>query len=231
MEKMLILSLLIIYFSFGLLVLIQILIWIMVFLLSNLLIGINPFSKELYIIRLISILVIIFILYYNYNSSYQLSCLLPLSIDKITYVNNINKNIVIDSNYYLKHLNEFNDNEIFDFLDNLSYDDNYIVSLEYILDISKYTDEGPNLILSKPFLINRYSSQTTITKFINERIELMIDLYYLDDSIFYETNKIGPKISLSYSKFYLASSFNKYFKINFIPFKYLHKLKLNDWYP
>jgi hypothetical protein len=58
--------------------------------------------------------------------------------------------------------------------------------------------DAPFLILSKPFLINHYSSPTTIEMFINERLNYMIDTYYLDDSIILpNVDKIGPIIVLT----------------------------------
>jgi len=75
---------------YGTFVLIQILIWTMVFFLSNFLIGLNPFNKEFHTIRIMSIIVIIFILYYNsIQSTIATLFILPLSISKITYLDDI----------------------------------------------------------------------------------------------------------------------------------------------
>ncbi len=53
-----------IYIQFGLFVLIQILFGHTVFFASSFLIGLNPFSRQYYVIRAISIIVIIFSLYF-----------------------------------------------------------------------------------------------------------------------------------------------------------------------
>ena len=53
------------------------------------------------------------------------------------------------------------------------------------------------MLLSNPFLINKFSSPTLISKFINERLELMIDYYYLDDSVLEESSIV----LLTYCKF------------------------------
>jgi len=59
-----------------------------VFFLSNFLIKINPTNKEMYIIRILSIIVISFILYYNSVQSNLLSSfIIPLSVTKITFLN------------------------------------------------------------------------------------------------------------------------------------------------
>jgi hypothetical protein len=59
----------------------------------------------------------------------------------------------------------------------------------------------PDIILSKPFLINKYSSNTTISYFIHERLNYMVDSYFLDKSIFYPCeDTIGPFVILEYKK-------------------------------
>ena len=52
--------------------------------------------------------------------------------------------------------------------------------------------------LSEPFLINRNSSGTTINKFILERLNYMVDYYYLDDTIIQKESNCA--VSLSYYK-------------------------------
>jgi len=80
----------IIQIKFGLLVLTQTTLWLMVFFLSNLLIGINPLNKQFYIVRIMSIIVIIFILYYNsLQMTISTALILPLSINKITYFDDL----------------------------------------------------------------------------------------------------------------------------------------------
>jgi hypothetical protein len=71
-----------------------------------------------------------------------------------------------------------------DFLKILNEDDNYWVSLSFYPTISGYSiDDGMQLFLSDPILINKDSSAITLTQFIMNRLHLMIDFYYLDDSI------------------------------------------------
>jgi len=53
-------------------------------------------------------------------------------------------------------------------------------------------------------MINAHSSSTTITKFLNEQLDLMIDSFYLDDStIFYLKDRVGLVIVLNYEKLYV----------------------------
>ena len=60
------------------------------------------------------------------------------------------------------------------------------------------------MLLSNPFLINKFSSVNLLTKFMNERLELMIDYYYLDDSVLQDSYII----LLNYTKFFITIPFN-----------------------
>jgi len=179
----------------------------MVFLLSNFLIGINPFVRELYIIRIMAFCAIIFILYYNsIQLPIETTFVLPLSISKISYFNEIEteSRIYIDSNWKTERFYLIKINEISDFLNELDINDNYIATIEFIPEISEYNIDAPQLFLSKPILVNKFSSSTTLYKFIFERLNLMVDYYYLDDTIIQQCkNGVGPIVIINYSKFYL----------------------------
>jgi hypothetical protein len=149
-----------------------------------------------------------FILYYNSIQIQILTALIiPLSIDKISYFNDVETdNLLVDfSTEKTDRFFLFDINEISDFLNKLDIDDNYIATIEFIPEISKHKEDAPQMILSKPFLLNRLSSKTTLSKFIFERLNYMVDYYYLDDSIIQELeNGIGPVIIINYSKFYFS---------------------------
>jgi hypothetical protein len=208
MILLLLLSLITIYLFFGVFVLIQILLLTIVFFSSNFLIAINPFSKEFHIIRIMSVIVIIFILY---NNSIKLNIanafILPLSINNISYLDDfINKDspMLIDSNVKKELFYSSKVGETSKLLNSLDNDSNYIATIEYINDLSIYhldvynrNTNSPKMILSNPFLINKFSSSILLTKFMNERLELMIDYYYLDDSVLQDSTII----LLTYSKF------------------------------
>lgn len=113
---LLFLALYILYIYFGLLLVIQILLWISVFFLSNFLSGINPDKLEFKVIRIMSICIIIFILYYNTNHIYIASAsVLPLSISKITYHKNIEAAIGIEYNTDRETFYLINKDEVSDF--------------------------------------------------------------------------------------------------------------------
>jgi hypothetical protein len=203
---LLLLFLLITHIKFGAFVLFQIIIWLIVYFLSTFISGINPSNIQFKIIRLLSIFVIAFILWHNsllipVNSLEITTIIFPVSIGSISYLHDSNKMIYFsDSHSVETNLYLWNKDEISDFLKNeLDKNETYIVSMEFIP--SKEDIDAPQLILSKPFLINQYSSTTTIEMFINERLEFMIDIYYLDDSIIQPNkDKIGPIIKLTCHK-------------------------------
>jgi len=195
--------LILIQIQFGLLVSIQITIWLLVYFLSNLLLGFNPWSKQLLVIRLMSIFVIIFILYYNCKYiSISTMIILPLSIDKISYFHEFNQKTIVDSNdcrEYVIYL--MKDNNLSDWFLTFNKDENYVVTLEFIPDIPTHLITDPQLLISKPFLVNHHSSITTIDKFISERLNVTIDYYGLDDFIFTEyIDGITPIILIRYTR-------------------------------
>jgi hypothetical protein len=123
--RILLLSILgVIFIQFGLLVFLQILIGLIVFFTSNFLSGINPFNLEYRIIRILSIILIIYILWYNsIEIAIHTSVLLPLSIDKIDYLKILNRFVKIEEKLEEKRLLIFDIYKISDFVNNLE-DDN-----------------------------------------------------------------------------------------------------------
>jgi len=76
-------------------------------------------------------------------------------------------------------------------LNNLNESDNYWLSLSFYPDLTGYNiDDGIQLFVSHPILINRDSSPLLLTQFIMNRLYTMIDLYYLDDSIINSNHSI-----------------------------------------
>lgn len=200
------LFLLFIYIHFGVLTLIQIILCIIVFLLSNLLMGINPFSKELYIIRLLSLFTIICILYYN-SITYSIVTvsILPLSIKRIHYYDEFRVSKNIDSNSKKETFLVFKDIEkqISNFLFKLDFNDNFIVILEFIPKNRYFELDAPLILLSKPIIINRFSSAKTISHFIYEKLDFMMYFYEFNSYTFLEYKyRDGAIINLKYAKFY-----------------------------
>lgn len=190
----LLIILIIFYIHYGLFIIFQIALLSLVFFISNTLIGLNPYSKELHIIRISAIILIIFTLYYNQSHFLIGSILLlpPFSLDKIHYVHDFNikfKNFLNEkrSVFFLKNLTK----DIINFLDNLSEDDNYWAVLYFYPNIEGYeNEEGIQMKIINPIIINKDSCPLLISKHIMNRLNLMTDLYYLDDSIFNSNDSI-----------------------------------------
>jgi len=200
-------GLFIIYINLGLYALISILIWSIVFFLSNFLVGINP-SREMKIIRILSILVIVFILYYN---SVQLpiitSLIFPFSINKITFLDEleISKDVegnpssifyISNTNFTWFHFCDFQD--VQDLLDILDHNKTYVVTFDLITDKSAFELGNPSLILGSPIVITKKSNPWLITKYLVERIRLANWTYRLE----YD-NKNRPGVIVKYKELYL----------------------------
>jgi len=197
----LLLCLTFLYVQFGLLVLLQIILLLIVLLASNILIGINPLSKELHIIRVILILVIMLVLYYNTQQiAIITSFIFPLSINRVTFFHELDGTKVIDPDIQIEVIKSVNFYKTSDLITKLDLNQNYIVTIEFIPDLSLYSVDDPQMFLSEPIAINRLSSPATITKFIHERLDSMVDDYYLDDEIIQDNDSV---VLITYTKFYL----------------------------
>jgi hypothetical protein len=178
-----------IHIKFGSLVLLSIIVWSIIFLLSNFLLGLNPNNKEMFIIRILSILIIIFILYYN-SLEYTIisSLIIPLSINKITFLEDILKD---KENYhfnifYLRKPNllwlNFGDiKEIKNLLCLLDNNKAYIVTFDLILDQSGYQLGDPSIILASPILISKDSNPWLISNYLVSQVVKACESYDLND--------------------------------------------------
>ena len=175
-----------------------------IFLISNFLIGFNPFSKKLHVIRITSIIVIIFILYYNsIEMEIATTCILPFSIKSISYLHELDSPWGISSEQKIEIFYLFKTKETSDFLNKLDDEENYTAFIEFIPDVLLLESDIPVMVLSKAFLLNKFSSEEIITKFIFERLEEMVEYYFLDDSIIQEVKQGGgPVVILRYAKIY-----------------------------
>jgi hypothetical protein len=201
---LLILILTFIYIKLGLFTLIQIIILLIVLFASNFLIGINPDNKQFHIIRIMAVLTIILILYYNSGViNIKTMIVLPLSILKISYFDEFESIAYIDSSSKKESelINLFTSTEISKFLNSLDINDNYVATIEFTPEFPHYGLDLPRMLLSKPIMINRFSSPTTIAMFIHDRLNLMVDCFYLDDEII-QLNEYGPYVFIRCHKFY-----------------------------
>jgi hypothetical protein len=196
---MIILAILI-QFQFGFLVLTQISILLLIFILSNSLLGLNPNEKWLHIIKIISIILIFLTLYYNW-SEFKISTafMVPVSISKISYLNDLDISVFPDlESEKTEIFREFTFEETKKLLNKLEDNESYVLDIAFIPDISLWDLDAPEMSLSRNLVINRNSSATTINKFILERLDFMVDYYYLDDTIIQKESNCA--VSLTYCK-------------------------------
>lgn len=165
---------------------IQVIIWIVFYLIANFLVGFHPFSFKWNIIRLISIIMILYITIRNFDQSiYLMSLLIPLSKDKIHYVHDFE---IKSLNFYqerstILYLNDLK-SDLNDFICNLDENNDFWVSISFYPDLVVYNiDDGMKLYICDPILVNRDSDPLLLSQFITTRLQRMIDFYYLDDSI------------------------------------------------
>jgi hypothetical protein len=194
-EKIIILLLLsglsIIYLQFGLLPLAQIIIWIIVFFLSNFLLGINPDNTQFKVIRAMAIIVIIFIinsLILN-NSLYSISILIPFSTFEIDFRDSFewkfNSYKVKPMISYLKLQTLTKDINLL--LLSLLDDSNYSMGLSFISSYKEWEkDKGKNypLFIDDAIIINKESDSLLITQFIMENLDkkgLFISEWFFKD--------------------------------------------------
>jgi hypothetical protein len=168
--------------------------------LSNSLLGLNPYAKWLHIIKIMSIILIIFIFYNNSRDILISSAFMaPLSISRISYINDLD--IPAFANFESEKIEifrEFTIKETTDFLNKLEDNESYIADISFIPSFPLWDLDAPQMSLSNPILINRNSSARTINKFILERLDYMVDYYYLDDTIIQKESDCA--VSLSYCK-------------------------------
>jgi hypothetical protein len=112
-----------------------------------------------------------------------MALILPLSIDEISYLDERDSPVIVSDTVNKEFISVYDMEDLTNFLANQDIEDNYVVNIVFIQDIVYCSINMPQLLLSRPFLVNRSSSPTLLNKFIDERLQLMIDLYYLDDSI------------------------------------------------
>jgi hypothetical protein len=186
------------YIKFGLLVLTQIILLTIIFFISNFLIGINPDNREIKVIRVISVSVIWFILIYNSELfTIKTALILPLSISKISYFEE--KEIYSVDQKFETQIFKFWELELKDFINNLENNENYVVSIEFIPYFSELISEPPRLFISKPILINKHSSPTLISKFIDERLKFLVKYFDMNINIL-EISENDSRIFMMYQK-------------------------------
>lgn len=149
----------------------------------------DPYNKGHRLIQSISLAFIIFIIVLNFkelilsDNSYKCLFILPLSVNKITFLdefywywkNEINIFYFSQAKYIRLYM--VNDSEVIDFLSNLEDNKSYIIELNLVIDWDAFDMGDPALILSKPILVSKESNSRLLTEFINNRIISSCSMY------------------------------------------------------
>jgi|HubBroStandDraft_5_1064220.scaffolds.fasta_scaffold02867_2 hypothetical protein len=154
-----------IYIKFGLLTVVQTLAWSLVFFISNTLLGVNRYSKELITIKWISVFILCLILYNTQTSDILVSALLPFTVKDVSFRRDYDFKFTYDSNISSKifELYEFYDYfNMADFLSTLDKDSEYELDVIFIpdqtMEFPLYASRDSIFINaeSTPWLINSY---------------------------------------------------------------------------
>jgi len=107
-------------------------------------------------VQVLSIFLLLYILFLNinllYDNIYKLAFIIPLSVSKITFLDeayaNVHKGIIyfILKVLFFTWFHFFDLTEISDFLENLDNDKAYIVSFELIFDWLAHESRDPGLV-------------------------------------------------------------------------------------
>jgi hypothetical protein len=109
----------------------------------------------------------------------KLELLKRISINNISFLKDINKNIQINKNGKFKYLyiNKYDFNKIIEFIENL--EDNSIYTVIPIISIYG-NDEDPHLILSKQILLSYYSNPNIINKYLIKQLDKTVEEFGMD---------------------------------------------------
>lgn len=165
----------------------QLLILFVCFLFSNVLLGINPYNLKLYIFRALAILLMLLLIYYStIDPLYPTSLLIPLCVDEIHYVHDFDaKPLDIRNKRTTFLFLDLLDKDLVKFLELLDQKDNYWVSFRIYRTLNDYrVQDKLHIFLDDPILLNSGSSHQLLSKFINNHVKLLVEAYYLDETIF-----------------------------------------------
>lgn len=177
-----------IYHASGLWAVLAIIVWALNLFCTIMLLIQDPNNIIIRIMQIISIFFIIAIIFTNlnilYDNIYKLSFIIPLSINKISYLDDIfeeyQNNIFFFTDVKIDIFYFCDSREISLFLMKLDSNKTYIVTFDLILDLDSYELGDPSLVLSKPLLVTKESNSQLILEFIKNRILYACSSYRLD---------------------------------------------------
>ena len=137
---------------------------------------------------------------YYFNSFKNIRILFKMSINNITYLDQIIPNRMFCFTNSLNTEFLFCDFiEVTKFLNTLEHNQAYVVTFDFIYSILMYNEDVPTINLSKPILITKNSNPETISIFLKERVILACNIHYLDESNL-DNQLDGISVIVNYSK-------------------------------
>nr|YP_009487202.1 hypothetical protein [Russula abietina]AWB36104.1 hypothetical protein [Russula abietina] len=140
------------YIFFGYLITINLLGWLLIFIICNNLIWINPNDKNIQILRNVSIMILISIIYKIWlNSNIHISSLLFFYLYQIDFLDFFEWKHKKSKNFpKIYHIQLVNlTNELINLLNSLEEDKNYYMSLAFTPSYNKWKDKKSNAYYKK----------------------------------------------------------------------------------
>jgi hypothetical protein len=124
-----------------------------------------------------------------------------MTINNITYLNQfIPHGVIAINNPIIDRFNFWDIIEITKFIRKLDQDKVYVINFEFVYSCLLHEDEDPVIKISKPILVTKNSDPKLISDFLKNKVDLIIDLYYLDDEIIKSLGKEdSPSILVKFS--------------------------------
>ena len=159
-------------------------------------------KNNLCIVSLRYELKVLYIYDYSYKHKRINEYFITMSITRITYLNEFIPNeMFISNNPQIEIWNFWDKLEVKQFLNKLEIDQAYVVTFEFVTSFMIHDRDGPSILLGKPILITKNSNPEIVSNYLKERINLVIDSFYLDDEIIAsDSNPDGPGLLLNYTK-------------------------------
>jgi hypothetical protein len=122
-----------------------------------------------------------YIYYSNITDGYSMLLLIPLSVNKITFLEDLKPPIHMEKKVNVYSLYFSDVHEIKALLNNLEPTFNYSLTLEFIPDVKTYELDQTQIFLSKPIAVNINSSPKIISDFMI--IKYFTLAKYLDETV------------------------------------------------
>ena len=170
---MILIPLFIIFTKVSLLNFILILLLMFIFIVSNWIIGINPYSKEMHFVRIMSFCSLLILLYINTtDTSIVYSTIIPFSRNGITFFKDYNSELSVNSKTEFYSLYHCDLTDVANFLNILEDNKDYLVNIYFIP-----FELNEDITLSEAILVNKLSNKYLLLQHIVNCLLIMDDKY------------------------------------------------------